>query len=98
MQYDSLLLTVNIKPGVLSRICALYAQHGYNVEGVLANRNRDGSAMDVWLMINENNGINQLVEELLEIPDILDVRLEKADKNAFAKCVDCLKSDRSKAP
>jgi len=83
MQFFSLHLTVNIKPGVLSRICALYAQYGYNLEGVLANRNSDGSAMDVWLTVKENSEVNHLVEKLREFPDILDVQLEKVDQNAY---------------
>ena len=90
MEYVSLHITVNKKPGVLSSICAIYAQRGYNLEGVVANRNNDGVTACVWMMIKENSAIGQVVEQISALPDILSVSVEKGDESAFDKCAACM--------
>jgi len=78
MQSASLHLTVNNKPGVMSRICALYAQYGYNLDGVLTTRNSDGATSSVWLLVKEDSKMHLIVEQMQEISGILNVRLELA--------------------
>ena len=82
----TLCLTVNNHPGVMSHVCGLFARRAYNLEGILVTPNNDGSTSNIWLVINEDNRMDQVVRQVRKLHDVLNIRVEERDKNVF----DCL--------
>jgi len=88
----TLRLTVNNHPGVMSHICGLFARRAYNLEGILVTPDKGGSTSTVWLMINENSRMDQVVRQVRKLHDILDVLVEETDQNAFKRLSACMES------
>ncbi|MCL1825376.1 MAG: acetolactate synthase small subunit [Betaproteobacteria bacterium] len=86
----TLRLTVNNHPGVMSHVCGLFARRAYNLEGILVTPINGGSTCNVWLMINEDGRMNQVVSQVSKLHDILDVRVEETDENVFERLSACL--------
>jgi acetolactate synthase-1/3 small subunit len=86
----SLRLTVNNHPGVMSHVCGLFARRAYNLEGILVTPINGGSTCNMWLMINEDGRMDQVVKQVSKLHDILDVRVEETDKNVFERLSACL--------
>ena len=88
----TLRLTVNNHPGVMSHVCGLFARRAYNLEGIFVTPINDGATCSVWLMINEDSRMDQVVRQVRKLHDILDVRVEETDENAFERLNACLES------
>ena len=90
-------LIVNNHPGVMSHICGLFARRAYNLEGILVTPISGGATCNVWLMINEDSRMDQVVRQVRKLHDILDVRVEETGKNAFERLNACLESGSAAA-
>lgn len=88
----TLRLTVNNHPGVMSHVCGLFARRAYNLEGILVTPEGSGSTCTVWLMINEDGRMDQVVRQVRKLHDILDVRVEETDQDALKRLAACLES------
>jgi len=88
----TLRLTVNNHPGVMSHVCGLFARRAYNLEGILVTPFDDGSTCNMWLMINEDSRMDQVVRQVRKLHDVLDVHVEETDKSAFDRLRACLES------
>ena len=90
--FVTLRLTVNNHPGVMSHVCGLFARRAYNLEGILATPNKDGSTSSMWLLINEDSRMDQVVRQVRKLHDVLDLRVAETDKSAFERLHACLES------
>jgi len=88
----TLRLTVNNHPGVMSHICGLFARRAYNLEGILVTPINGGSTCNVWLMINEDSRMDQVIQQVRKLHDVLDIRVEETGKNVFERLNACLES------
>jgi len=76
-------LTVNNHPGVMSHVCGLFARRAFNVEGILCMPVGDGRQSRIWLRVNEDARLEQMIKQLQKLEDVLAVRQHGADHAVF---------------
>lgn len=78
-------LTVNNHPGVMSHVSGLFSRRAYNVEGILCMPTGDGSRSRIWLLVNEDARLDQVVKQVLKLEDVIDVRRHGAGHEVFQR-------------
>ena len=78
-------LEVNNHPGVMSHIVGLFSRRAYNVEGILCMPVGDGSRSRIWLLVNEDQRLPQMVKQVEKLEDVLHVRRHGADHQVFER-------------
>ena len=82
-------LTVNNHPGVMSHVAGLFARRAFNIEGILCGPVGDGRRSAVYLLVNENERLAQVVKQLEKLYDVLKVeKLPNCDPEAFFRLDD----------
>ncbi|CCH47643.1 acetolactate synthase small subunit [Pseudodesulfovibrio piezophilus] len=71
-------LTVSNHPGVMSHICGLFARRAYNVEGIACMPVNGGKRSKIWLLVNIEPRLDQMVKQVVKLEDVLV--LERRDK------------------
>ncbi|MDD3927568.1 MAG: acetolactate synthase small subunit [bacterium] len=84
-QYTVLELMVNNHPGVMSHICGLFARRAYNVNGILCLPVDDGSRSRIWLLVDEDQRLEQMIKQMLKLEDVLNVERHGADHEVFVR-------------
>jgi acetolactate synthase-1/3 small subunit len=72
----STVLELNVRnhPGVMTHICGLFARRAYNVEGIACMPFGTGTTSRAWLLINEDERLEQVVKQVEKLQDVLEVR------------------------
>lgn len=78
-----LAVTVANHPGVLMHVCGLFSRRAYNVEGVLCMPVGDGTKSRIWLKVNEDDRLSQVIKQLLKLEDVCNVERHDADHQVF---------------
>ena len=78
-----LALTVNDHPGVMSHVAGLFARRGFNVDGILCMPLGDGRHSRIWLRVNEEARLDQVVKQLEKLHDVREVSRHSADHGVF---------------
>jgi acetolactate synthase I/III small subunit len=79
-------LTVRNHPGVMSHITGLFSRRAFNMEGILCGRIGDGSLSRMYLLINKDDRLEQIVKQLGKLYDVIDVSIhENYDITIFTK-------------
>ncbi len=82
-------LRVNHHPGVMSHITGLFARRAFNLEGILWGMLGDGSQCRMFLMVNEDHRLEQLIKQLGRLYDVLEVHLrDDLDESIFEPLID----------
>lgn len=68
-------LTVNNHPGVMLQICGLFARRGFNLEGIFCTAIGQGDTSCIWLEVNANDKVEQVVKQLAKLEDVLSVEI-----------------------
>lgn len=68
-------LLVNNHPGVMSHITGLFSRRAFNLEGILCGTVGEGDVSRMFLLVNEDKRLNQLIKELDRLHDTLNVAL-----------------------
>ncbi len=89
----SLELTVNNHPGVMSQICGLFARRQYNVEAIVCMAIARGEHSRVWLLVDEEQRLDQIIKQISKLKDVLDVRQREADHPVFVRAQSILQLD-----
>lgn len=76
-------LSVNNHPGVMSHVCGLFSRRAYNVEGILCMPVGEGTTSRIWLLVNEDTRLEQMIKQVEKLEDVLSVRRHGADHQAF---------------
>ena len=71
-------LTVSNHPGVMSHVTGLFSRRAFNIEGILCGPLGEGTLSRVFLLVNEDRRLPQLLKELRKLHDVQDVR-ERSD-------------------
>lgn len=69
-------LTVQNHAGVMSHITGLFSRRAFNLEGILCGRIGDGTKSRMYLLVNDDNRLEQIVKQLQKLYDVLDVSLK----------------------
>ena len=78
-------LSVNNHPGVMSHICGLFARRGYNVEGIACMPVNGGGKSKIWLLLNVETRLDQMVKQVDKLQDVLAVERHDKGHAVFAK-------------
>lgn len=88
--FTTLHLEVNNHPGVMSHICGLFARRAFNLEGILVTPADARGVCDVWLLVNEDARMPQIVNQVKKLHDVRTVSLAAVSGNALRQISDCL--------
>ncbi len=74
---DNPVIELHVKnhPGVMSHITGLFARRAFNLEGILCGAMGDGRTSRMFLMVNEDKRLNQLIRELERLHDTICVTM-----------------------
>lgn len=78
-------LTVNNHAGVMSHVCGLFSRRAYNVEGILCMPIGDGAQSRIWLMVSDDDRLEQMTRQVVKLEDVLTVRRHAADHDVFVR-------------
>lgn len=91
-------LTVHNHPGVMSHVCGLFARRAFNLDGIACLPVGDGSRSRVWLAIEDDRRVDQMVKQLQKLRDVVEVSLHKAEHEVFMKLEDFFKAHPENRP
>lgn len=72
-------------PGVMSHVVGLFSRRAYNVEGILCLPVGDGAHSRIWLLVNEDQRLPQMIRQLEKLEDVAAVRRHHADHAVFTQ-------------
>ncbi len=75
-------LKVNNHPGVMTHICGLFARRAFNVEGILCLPIKGTLQSHIWLLVNNDSRLNQMINEVDKLEDVQTV-LKNEDLTIF---------------
>ena len=78
-------LDVNNHAGVMSHVVGLFSRRAYNVEGILCMPVGDGSKSRIWLLVKEDERLEQMVRQVEKLEDVLAVRRHGAEHDVFER-------------
>jgi acetolactate synthase-1/3 small subunit len=81
-------LTVHNHPGVMCNICGLFARRAFNVEGVLCMPIGNGETSRLWLLLNENQSLQQVEMQLLKLIDVIELKHHGTNHKVFEQMED----------
>jgi len=81
-------LDVNNHAGVMSHVVGLFSRRAYNVEGILVMPVGNGRKSRIWLMVNEDQRLPQMIKQVEKLEDVLAVRRHGADHAVFERLED----------
>lgn len=78
-------LEVNNHPGVMSHICNLFARRAFNVEGILCMPLADARRSRIWLLVFEDQRLEQMIHQVEKLQDVRSVRRHGAEHEVFER-------------
>lgn len=78
-------LTVRNHAGVMSHVCGLFARRAYNVEGILCMPIGNGARSRIWLLLNEDERLDQIEKQTRKLADVIEVRRRPVDHDVFVR-------------
>jgi acetolactate synthase-1/3 small subunit len=77
-------IDVNNHAGVMSHVVGLFSRRAYNVEGILVLPVGDGSRSRIWLLVNEDLRLAQMMKQVEKLEDVIALRRHNADHAVFS--------------
>ena len=78
-------VTVLNHPGVMSHVCGLFSRRAFNVDGILCLPIGDAGNSRIWLRVQEDQRLEQLVRQMEKLADVLEVRRHTAGHEVFLR-------------
>jgi len=57
----------------MSHICGLFSRRAYNLEGIVCVPVGTGETSRMWLKVNEELKLSQVVKQVEKLPDVISV-------------------------
>ena len=70
-------LIVNNHPGVMSHITGLFARRAFNLEGIICGEIEDGSKSRMYLLVKDDDRLEQIIKQIEKLYDVLEVTLRE---------------------
>jgi acetolactate synthase I/III small subunit len=74
-EYLVIEIEVNNHPGVMSHITGLFFRRGFNLEGINCSRIGNGEKSKMYLLVENNEKIEQIRYQLEKLYDVLGVEV-----------------------
>jgi acetolactate synthase-1/3 small subunit len=85
-------LTVQNHSGVMSHITGLFSRRAFNLEGILCAEIGDGTKSRMYLLVNNDDRIEQIIKQLQKLYDVIEVSLQNDyDQTVFNKLHELVK-------
>lgn len=68
-------LVVNNHAGVMSHITGLFSRRAFNLEGILCGRIGESDTSRMYLLVNNDDFLEQIIKQLNKLYDVLEVRV-----------------------
>lgn len=81
-------LTVSNHPGVMSHVCGLFTRRAYNMEAILVVPTDDPSVSRMWIVVEDNEKLDQMVSQAGKLHDVLAIRAARTGRE---ECLDPLR-------
>ena len=78
-------LTVRNHPGVMTHVCGLFARRAFNVEGILYLPIQDSNQSRIWLLVNDDQRLGQMISQIEKLEDVEKVVRNQSDPSMFSK-------------
>jgi acetolactate synthase-1/3 small subunit len=78
-------LEVNNHAGVMSHVVGLFSRRAYNVEGILCMPVGDGRSSRIWLTVDEEARLEQMIRQIEKLEDVLGVRRHGTSHEVFER-------------
>lgn len=76
-------LKVRNHPGVMSHVCGLLARRAYNMEAIACLPMKDRRFSRIWLLINEGERLEQVVQQIHKLQDVLRIERHGVEHRVF---------------
>ena len=77
-------LIVRNHPGVISHITGLFSRRAFNLESIVCGPIGDGSQSRMYLLINKEDRLKQMIKQLEKLYDVFEVSIrEEGDYKPF---------------
>lgn len=76
-------LSVRNHPGVMSHVCGLFARRAFNVEGILCMPLAGGAESRIWLLVQDDHRLQQMISQVEKLEDVLRVRRHGEEMRIF---------------
>ena len=67
-------LRVNNHAGVMSHITGLFSRRAFNIDGILCGPIDEGHTSRMFLLVDEDKRLPQLIKQLEKLHDVLEVK------------------------
>lgn len=78
-------LTVRNHPGVMAHVSSLFARRAFNVDGIFCLPIGDETRSRIWLRVQEDERLEQLIQQLQKLVDVEDVQSHGTEHEVFQK-------------
>ena len=78
-------LTVRNHPGVMTHVCGLFARRAFNVEGILCLPIKDSELSRIWLLVNDDQRLEQMISQIEKLEDVVQVVRNQSSPGMFNK-------------
>lgn len=79
-------LTVRNHPGVMSHVTGLFSRRAFNLEGIMCAPIGDGAKSRMYLLVNSDDRLDQIIKQLKKLYDVQNVTLcQGCDVSAFTR-------------
>lgn len=96
----TLSVLVNNRPGVLMRICQVFARRGFNIDSLVVSQGRDSrfSRMTIGI-VGDPNGLEQIIKQVHKLIDVIHCYEHTSDDSVVRELlmikIACSPADRS---
>ncbi len=78
-------LTVRNHPGVMTHVCGLFARRAFNVEGILCLPIQDSDKSHIWLLVNDDQRLEQMISQIDKLEDVVKVSVISPIRRCLTK-------------
>ena len=76
-------IDVNNHTGVMSHVAGLFSRRACNIEAILCMPVGRGAASRIWLLLNTDDRLEQMIKQVAKLEDVYEVRRHGADHGVF---------------
>ena len=78
-------LTVNNHAGVMTHVVGLFSRRAYNVEGILCMPVGDATQSRIWLLVNDDARLANMIRQLEKLEDVRAVHHHPGQHAVFGE-------------
>jgi acetolactate synthase-1/3 small subunit len=69
----------------MTHVCGLFARRAFNVEGILCLPIQDSDQSRIWLLVNDDQRLEQMISQIDKLEDVVKVARNQSDPSMFNK-------------